>query len=176
MKNLLLLKSNKTKEKEIYDLYAEKMYFLCNRYVNNMMDAEEVLHNGFMKVFKHLHSFIETHERSFEFWIKRIMVNESLMHLRKKVNFNLVSIDDIKEKDFEAGIMDDNSSAEQYLKIINELPIGYKTVFNLFAIEGYDHSEIADLLKIAESTSRSQLTKARKMIQQKITKIESKYA
>jgi len=163
-------------EKEIYSLFAEKMLLLCFRYLSNLMDAEEAMHNGFLKVFDNLKNFEERYEHGFENWIKKIMVNESLMFLRKRANFKLLCIDSIKEKEMNEFEFCDNLEPEAYLKIINELPVGYRTVFNLYAIEGYAHNEIADMLGIAESTSRSQLTKARKILQQKITKSGSLYA
>lgn len=176
MFNKRKLVSKKSKEKELYDAFAEKMLLLCYRYLNNLMDAEEVMHNGFLKVFSHMNSFNERHERSFEFWIKKIMVNESLMFLRKGTNFNLVSINEIKESECATYETHSNALEESYLQMITDLPTGYRTVFNLFAVEGYSHKEIAELLQIAESTSRSQLTKARKLLQQKILTDGSLYA
>jgi RNA polymerase sigma factor (sigma-70 family) len=176
MIKLFRQRSKEATEKEIYNLYAERMLFLCYRYLNNLMDAEEVLHNGFMKVFDNLGKFEERHEKGFEFWIKKIMINECLMFLRKRVNFQLISIDEINEKEIDKENLRDDMEPEVYLNLINELPVGYKTIFNLYAIEGYAHNEIAEILGIAESTSRSQLTKARKLLQQKIIKTESLYA
>jgi RNA polymerase sigma factor (sigma-70 family) len=169
-------KSREFSEKDIYNLYAEKMLFLCYRYLNDLMDAEEVLHNGFMKVFDNLEKFEERHEKGFEFWVKKIMINESLMFLRKRINFKLISIDNVIENELGEVEFTDKMETEAYLNVINELPVGYKTIFNLYAIEGYTHIEIAELLGISESTSRSQLTKARKLLQQKIIKIENLYA
>jgi RNA polymerase sigma factor (sigma-70 family) len=177
MIKLFGLKSKETLEKNIYNQFAEKMLFLCFRYLNNLMDAEEVLHNGFIKVFDNLGKFEERFEKSFEFWIKKIMVNECLMFLRKRTNFQLISIDDINEKEFLDNGIDLQMEAEEYFNLLNELPLGYKTVFNLYAIEEYSHKEIADMLGIAESTSRSQLAKARKLLSQKLSKRkESLYA
>jgi RNA polymerase sigma-70 factor, ECF subfamily len=167
-------KHEKNKECEIYDAYAEGMMLLCYRYLGNMLDAEEVLHNGFIKVFSNLRKFRQKHEKSFGAWVKKIMINECLMFLRKKTNFELVSLD--KMNDFEDKSIENNSiDTENCLELINNLPVGYKTVFNLFAIEGYSHKEIAAMLKINESTSRSQLTKARKLLQQKLLRRESLY-
>ena len=175
MRNPLVLKSKKSSDKEIYDLYAERMFLLCYRYLNNMLDAEEVLHNGFMKVFSNLRKFKEKHENSFEYWIRKIMINECLMFLRKRNNFKLIPFDEAVTID--TGIeLNDSFESEDYLKLINDLPVGYRTVFNLFAIEGYKHNEIAEILNISESTSRSQLTKARKLLKQKIIKIGISYA
>jgi len=172
----LKYKSKKNNEKVIYNTFAEKMLLLCYRYLNNIMDAEEAMHNGFIKVFANIKRFKPKHENSFEAWIKKIMINECLMFLRKKVNFTLIAIDEIKEQGNKAFESTTNFEVETYLELINELPVGYKTVFNLYAIEGYAHKEIAEILKISESTSRSQLTKARKLLQTKIIKKESLYA
>ncbi len=168
-------KSKKNTDKEIYDLYVEKMFLLCYRYLNNILDAEEVLHNGFMKVFVNLGKYEEQHKNSFEFWIRKIMVNECLMFIRKRTNFKLIPIEEISEIVFEEEFSNSIES-EEYLKLINNLPIGYRTVFNLYAIEGYKHTEIAKMLKISESTSRSQLSKARKLLKQKIIKNGILYA
>ena len=151
------------------------MFLLCFRYVNNMLDAEEVLHNGFMKVFRNLGKFKKKHEKSFKYWIRKIMINECLMFLRKRTNFKTVSINDVSEINFGTELID-NLESEDYLKLINNLPVGYRTVFNLYAIEGYKHHEIAKMLNISESTSRSQLSKARKLLKQKITKNGILYA
>lgn len=150
------------------------MLLLCYRYTGNLMDAEEVMHNGFLKIFANLKKFKSKHEKGFEFWVRKIMVNESLMFLRKNTNFRLVTIEESKAEEATEIITD--LSLEGYLEVIKELPSGYRTVFNLFAIEGYSHKEIAGMLKISESTSRSQLTKARKLLQQKINKDERLYA
>ncbi|MEN8121718.1 MAG: sigma factor-like helix-turn-helix DNA-binding protein, partial [Bacteroidota bacterium] len=100
---------------------------------------------------------------------RKIMINECLMFLRKRINFKLISIDGASQ--IEARIEPNNSfELKDYLKLINDLPIGYRTVFNLHAIEGYKHNEIAEILNISESTSRSQLTKARKLLKQRINK------
>lgn len=171
----LRLKSKKNTDKEIYDLFAEKMFLLCFRYLNNMLDAEEVLHNGFMKVFRNLRKFKEKHENSFEYWIRKIMVNECLMFIRKRTNFKLIPIDEAGE--INSGTeLGDSLESKDFLNLINSLPVGYRTVFNLYAIEGYKHNEIAGMLNIGESTSRSQLSKARNLLKKKIIKDEILYA
>jgi RNA polymerase sigma-70 factor (ECF subfamily) len=132
------------------------------------MDGEEMMHNGFMKVFRHLHKFEERHEKGFEYWIKKIMVNECLMYLRKNHNFKLISMDEVNENDLINQGYSETIDAEACFSVLNNLPVGYRTVFNLYTIEGYSHHEISELLGIMESTSRSQLSKARKILQQKI--------
>lgn len=177
MIKLFRQKSKALSEKEIYDLFAERMLVLCFRYIGNLMDAEEILHDGFIKVFGHMHKFEERHEKGFECWIKKIMVNECLMFLRKNHNFRLISMDEVNEKDLIKQDCPDSLDAESYFSVLNSLPVGYRTVFNLYAIEGYSHHEISEFLKITESTSRSQLSKARKMLQNKLLKqTDSLYA
>lgn len=165
-------KTKEQKEREIYDQFAEEMLALCFRYLGNIMDAEEVMHNGFIKAFDNISKFVKYHENSLKFWIKKIMVNECLMFLRKKKEFKIVAYEDIMENE----IIESNIETEDYLSLLNKLPAGYRTVFNLYAIEGYSHKEVAEMLKISESTSRSQLTKARKLLQEGVKKNKSRYA
>ncbi len=170
------INKKKDREREIYDAYADNMMLLCFRYLGNILDAEEAMHNGFIKVFSNLKKFKLLHENSFGAWVKKIMINECLMSLRKKVNFKMVSLDEINEIEDNNFESHSGVNIESYLALINQLPAGYKTIFNLYAIEGYSHKEIAIMLKINESTSRSQLTKARKMLQQKLERKEDLYA
>ena len=160
-------RQKENREKDLYFKYAEKMYLLCLRYVHNADDAEEIMHNGFIKVFKNVGNFKEQFPGSFEKWMKKIMINESLMFLRKQDRNIFLSIDNYVEHETEETITSD-VNAEYLIRLLQELPVGYRTVFNLFAIEGYDHREIAEMLEITESTSRTQLLKARKMLQQKL--------
>ena len=138
---------------------------VCRRYVKTTEDAEEILSNGFVKVFNNISSF--EGKGSFEGWMRRIMVNEALNFIRYKKNLFVESEDEWIENTYEDPASEDD--AREVLALIDGLPIGYRTVFNLFAIEGYPHKEIAQMLGITESTSKSQLSKARKMLQEKIT-------
>ncbi len=169
------VKKKKDREREIYDAFAENMMLLCTRYLCNIMDTEEAMHNGIIKIFSNLRKFKPEHENSFGAWMKKIMINECLMFLRKRVNFKLISLDEINE--IKDSYFENHNAAniESYLARINQLPIGYKTVFNLYAIKGYSHEEISIMLKITESTSRSQLTKARKLLQQKLVRRKDLY-
>ena len=166
MSKIFKLNSKRSKE-EIYYKYADYMMLLCLRYLENKEDAEEVMHNGFLKVFKNLTKFKELHKNSFRAWLKKIMINECLMHIRKKNGFNVISLDDINVSSGSEEIIK-NQDSEHLLKLLSELPVGYKTVFNMYVIEGYKHNEIAKMLDISESTSRTQLLKARRQLQQKI--------
>lgn len=140
------------------------MFGVCRRYIKNEQDAEDVMINGFFKVFTKIEQFND--KGSFEGWIRRIMVNESLMFLRK-YNMNL-SIE-IHENQAVTEMEPDTAIREEdILKLLDLLPIGYRTVFNLYVIEGYAHKEIAEKLGVSINTSKSQLIKARKKLQQLI--------
>ena len=154
----------------LYDKYAPKMLGVCRQYIKDMQFAEDVMVNGFVKVFKHLESF--KHEGSFEGWIRRIMVRESISYLRKK-QF-VVFDDEVYEKSNMDNVSISSSlDVEHIQKLIDELPEGYKMVFVLYAVEGYKHAEIAKILHISESTSKSQLFKARRVLQEKLKKQNS---
>src|SRR5688572_8100290 len=138
------------------------MMGVCLRYLKNEMDAEEMMINGFVKVFQNIDKF--ENKGSFEGWVRKIMVNESLMHLRKKEPLHLAIEKDHLQVSTQANAFDD-LAGEEIMQLLHELPAGYRTVFNLYAIEGYSHKEIAEMLNITEGTSKSQLSKARGMLQ-----------
>lgn len=169
------MNNKKQTEKEIYYKFANKMHALCYRYVGNREIAEELLNNGFIKVFKNLKKFIPQGENSFEYWVKKIMINECLMFLRKK-NKNIfipieeLLLENINNRDNNINIINEIVIDNEIDELIQKLPIGYKTIFNLYAIEGYSHKEISDKLNIQESTSRSQLTMARKQLKEMLIK------
>ncbi len=162
-------KGNRKAQRILYERYATKMFGVCRRYIHNETDVEDTLLNAFYKVFTHIDSFKE--KGSFEGWIRRIVVNESLMFLRKKKRVNTLYVEFI-DKQVEMPIapkaQDDLQEAD-ILKLLDKLPYGYRTVFNLYAIEGYKHREIAEMLGISINTSKSQLIKARKMLQDLLT-------
>jgi RNA polymerase sigma factor (sigma-70 family) len=160
-------------QKITYEKYASRMMAVCLRYVANRDDAEEVLIDGFMRVFDKIAQFRQ--EGSFEGWVRRVMVTESLMYLRKnKAWRHEIPLDDMGlEPDY--GWADVNIDAETLIRLIAQLPDGYRTVFNLYAIEGYSHAEIAELTGISEGTSKSQLSRARALLQQKVRSLETDY-
>jgi len=161
-------KGNKRSQYQLFELFAPKMLSICRQYLKNKDIAEEVMLTGFLKVFTHLKSFKS--EGSFEGWIRRIMINEAISQLRrdKKLLFNdEVEIDN--SINF-VTYLETELEVEEIQKIIDGLPEGYKTVFVLYAVEGYKHSEISELLQISEGTSKSQLFKARKMLRSIIEK------
>jgi RNA polymerase sigma factor (sigma-70 family) len=153
-------------QKKLFDKMAGKMFTICLRYANDVMEAEDILQEGFIKVFNNIHQF--KFEGSFEGWVRRIIVNCALKYLqKKKIIFNELK-EEIYVNEVTYSYAYSNLGEEEILKLINQLPTGYRIVFNLNVIEGYSHEEIAQMLNIQPSTSRSQLVKARKMLQQKI--------
>jgi RNA polymerase sigma-70 factor (ECF subfamily) len=154
----------------LYEKYARKMYGICLRYSSHQADAQDLLQDGFMKVFAHIGSFQE--KGSFEGWLKRIFINLSLENLRKKKSIfqstdDIQNIPDVVDESTEDNQMYKISEVE-LLKMVQELPRGYSAVFNLYAIEDYSHKEIAEMLDISEGTSRSQYVRARQMLQEKV--------
>ncbi len=157
-------------QKVVYERFAGKMLAVCHRYCANPDDAEEVLIDGFMKVYEKIGQFRE--DGSFEGWVRRIMVTESLMFLRRSKSWRQeIPLDEaVTEPDYIWA--DANLNETELLKLINRLPDGYRTVFNLYAIEGYSHAEIAGTLGISEGTSKSQLSRARVLLQSSLKKLE----
>ncbi len=156
---------NRAAQQRLYELHSPRMLSVCRQYLQHREQAEEAMCNGFLKVFKNLNSF--RGEGSFEGWIRRIMVRESISYLRSKSRLQFVDLENVTATEvYDAA--DSNLGAEEIQRLIDGLPDGYRTVFVLYAVEGYKHGEIADLLKISDSTSKSQLFKARKMLQQQL--------
>lgn len=162
-----LRSKNPIAQKNIFEQYGSFLYRVAYRYVRDRMTAEDLVVDSFLKIFEGAANFRFDNLRSFEAWMKRIVINESLMLLRKQANFNLMPESEAIEVPVDDNILDSISSDEIY-QLIAELPDGYRTVFNLFAIEGYSHKEIAEQLHINEGTSKSQLNHARKLLQKKI--------
>ncbi|RKF03790.1 RNA polymerase sigma-70 factor (ECF subfamily) [Tenacibaculum lutimaris] len=152
---------NREAQQQLFEQYSPKMLGVCRQYVKDLHHAEDLMLQGFFKVFTNLQKF--KGEGSFEGWIRKIMVNTCVSYLQKK---NLIQLSD-EEFVFNDAATEslENTSVEDIQKLIDTLPEGYKLVFNLYAIEGYKHSEIAKKLQISESTSKSQLFKARKWLQ-----------
>ena len=161
-------KGHKRSQHQLFELFAPKMLSVCRQYFKNMDAAEEVMLTGFLKVFTHLDTF--NFEGSFEGWIRRIMINEAISQLRKDKKFQFREEEEIENSIDHVTYIETGLEVEEIQKIIDALSPGYKTVFILYAVEGYKHSEISELLKISESTSKSQLFKARKMLRASIEK------
>ncbi len=162
-------------QKCLFDLWSGKMLLLCRRYTKSREDAEEIMLDGFYKFFKNLPNHYYQGEAAFGGWLKKIMINECLMFLRKKNLFSMIAESNAEEIPLEASVLSSLSAAEIF-QTITELPLGYRTVFNLFEIEGMSHAEIAHLLEISEGTSKSQLSKAKSLLQKILTNKESGYA
>lgn len=150
---------NSTAQKDLYQKFASKMLGICMRYANDYHGAEDILQEGFVKAFRNLSKF--RHEGSFEGWLRRIMVNTAIeIHRRKKNMYPILEVDNI-EVEFHTEDAVSMLAAEDIMCMISKLSPGYRTVFNLYAIEGYSHKEIAEQLNISEGTSKSQLARAR---------------
>jgi len=153
-------------QRVLYDRYSGKMMGVCLRYIKDRGEAEGVMVGGFMKVFEKISQF--SHQGSFEGWIRRIMVNEALSYIRRNKSMSVeVDIEKASEQpDFQ--FLGETLEEMELLELIHELPVGYRTVFNMYAIEGYSHKEIGEMLDISENTSKSQLSRARSWLRQKL--------
>lgn len=165
----LAVANNRQAQRRIYTQFSPKMLGVCRQYVKDIHQAEDIMITAFMKVFTNLKNF--EYKGSFEGWIRRIMINECISFLRvqKKVKF----IDDENYPEESFNNIESQLTVEDIQFLIDSLPDGYKMVFNLFAIEGYKHQEIAVMLGINEGTSKSQLSQARKMLQNQINKLKN---
>lgn len=162
------IKNNREAQHVLFELYAPKMLSVCRYYIKDLQRAEDAMLNGFFKVFSNLKSFKS--EGSFEGWIRRIMVRESMSFLRQKKQIEF-SVEDFEYSSDYANDMNTDMEVAEIQQLIDALPEGYKMVFVMYAIEGYKHYEIAEMLNIAEGTSKSQLFKARKWLQEKIKEL-----
>jgi len=163
-------RQNAKAQQAVYDKYAPIMLGLCRRYIQEAQEAEDVMIKGFMKVFSKIDKY--EGKGSFEGWMKRIIINEALGYLRKNkamyLEIELEAAD--REPDFDR--LSTELEEMDLLKMINELPSGYKAIFNLYAIEGYSHKEIGELMGISENTSKSQLSRARMHLQKRLLETE----
>lgn len=161
-------KGDSRAQQELFNRFAGKMMALCSRYARRSEEAQDMLQEGFIKVFDKLEQY--KGEGALGGWIRMIMINTALIHLRKDKNWHmredLTEVTEFNQHDF--GVLEE-LAAEDLLKLIQELPPGYKVVFNLFAIEGYSHKEIAEQLSISESTSKTQFHKAKAWLKKKLT-------
>ena len=164
------IKNNREAQHMLYELHAPKMLSICRYYIKDVQHAEEAMLNGFFKVFSNLKNF--KGEGSFEGWIRRIMVRESISFLRKqkKVEF---AVEEVEIHNDHTNNIQTEIEVDQIQQLIDALPEGYRMVFVMYAIEGYKHQEIAEMLNISLGTSKSQLFKARKMLQQKINDLNT---
>ena len=157
------INGDRKSQKDLFDRFAGKMFSLCKRYARNVQESEDMLQEAFVKVFNSLDKY--SYKGSFEGWIRRIVVNTCLRYLEKdKISFENFDLVEYSASNVIQSSAIDNLAEEELLNLIAKLPDGYKMVFNLYVIEGYSHKEIAEMIGIGESTSRSQLVKARKLL------------
>ena len=165
----LCKKHNSKAQKEVYEVYAPLMLGVCIRYAGTKAEAEDVLQESFTKIFINIHQY--SGEGSFREWIRRTVINTSITHYHRNLKYrNNWSIEDVTEtvEDY-----DSEYTMEEMMNVINDLSPGFKMVFNLYAIEGYKHREIAEIMNIDENTSKSQYSRARKVIQAKLVKLKN---
>jgi RNA polymerase sigma factor (sigma-70 family) len=169
LEDQLLIKAckqkNKKGQKVLYERYQEQMFRLCYRYLGNVHDAEDIVVEGFLKIFDKIETIEYRNESSFVNWMKTIMINESLMLLRKNKRIRFIEYDLHIEQENEFDI---SIELEEIFKVMDFMPDGYRTVFNLFVVEGYSHHEIAEKLEVSVQTSKSQLCKAKKFLEKLI--------
>ncbi len=164
------IKGDARAQRALFEKFAPKMLGVCMRYAKNTEQAEDVLQDGFVKVFTKLSNY--SGNGSLEGWIRRVIVNTALDEIRRNVKFqNNVNVDDVDYKlELNSHIVE-GLAADDLMKIINDLPDGYRVVFNMFAIEGYSHKEIAMQLNISENTSKSQYSRARAYLKVKLEEL-----
>jgi RNA polymerase sigma-70 factor (ECF subfamily) len=159
------LRGNSRAQQTLYENYKVKWFMISLRYANNRTEAEDMLQEGLISIFRDLKQF-DPKKASFSAWSSKVMVNAALQYLRKwkKLSFNRSIADEDEQYSSNENIYD-SLGAKELTELIQELPDGYRTVFNLYVVEGYKHREIAALLAISENTSKSQLMKAKKVLQ-----------
>lgn len=162
--------NNREAQYKLYSLLSGKMFAVCLRYAKNREAAEDLLQEGFVKVFINIDKF--RGDGSFEGWVRRIIVNTAVEHYRKSTKmYPMVNVDDIN-KDIPWADTGDELELEDLMKMIDKLSHGYKTIFNLYVVEGYSHKEIGEMLEISEGTSKSQLARARYLLMDMVKKSE----
>ena len=165
----LAIENNRVAQQKIYVQFSSKMLSVCRQYVKDIHQAEDIMITAFMKVFSNLKNF--QHNGSFEGWIRRIMVNECISHIRVQKKVSFIEDENYFEESFNN--IESRFSVDDIQFLIDSLPDGYKIIFNLYAIEGYKHKEISSMLGITEGTSKSQLSHARKMLKEQIRALKN---
>lgn len=161
-------KSNREAQTELFRLYRSHWYMICMRYNKNSNDALDALQNGLIKIYSKINLF-DSNKGNFKNWSSKVMINENLMYLRSKnQSFTVEYNTEINQVENEDETPLDMLSTQELIKLIQLLPNGYRIVFNMYVMEGYSHTEIAEQLGITVGTSKSQLFKARKMLQQQL--------
>jgi RNA polymerase sigma factor (sigma-70 family) len=157
---------NRRMQELLYERFSPKMYAVCLRYASNSDDAQDLLQEGFIKVFRNLDKFRK--EGSFEGWIRRVFVNTSIEHYRKKVNLNSIGENEERIIEDSGWNVLDQLAEKDIIGLVQELSPGYRSVFNMYVIEGFSHKEIGDLMGISEGTSKSQLARAKSILQKRV--------
>ncbi|MFN8297972.1 MAG: RNA polymerase sigma factor [Chitinophagales bacterium] len=160
------VKNDRKFQQLLYNLFSSKMFAVCLRYANEYNSAQDLLQEGFVKVFRNIEKF--RGDGSFEGWVRRIFVNTAIEHYRKQVNMYAIHDSDAKAYEYYEDNALENLKQQDIVNMIQKLSDGYRTVFNLYIIEGYSHKEIGDMLNISEGTSKSQLARARYLLQKMI--------
>ncbi len=160
------IEGDRKSQSRLYDAFSSKMFGICLRYAKDYHQAEDILQDGFVKTFRHISKF--RFEGSFEGWLRRIFVNTAIEQIRKNIH-----VSEIVEHQIDYRYQSDNEGIHnlatgEIMKMVQDLSPGYRTIFNLFAIEGFSHQEIADQLKISEGTSKSQFARARAILMKKV--------
>lgn len=164
-----LIAQNRKAQRSVFDKYKSMMMGICMRYCKSRDEAEDVMMEGFMTIFSESHTFRK--DGAFEQWMKRIMINTAINNYRKNLkHYFHADIDDVDEHTMIQQETAENYSTRDLMKVLQQLPEGYRVVFNLYAVEGFKHHEIARMLNITVGTSKSQLSKARRKLQGKIKK------
>ncbi len=165
----LSIDGNRAAQKAIFDKYASRLMGVCMRYAVDQPAAEDILQEGFIKAFRNLNKF--RNEGSFEGWLRRIMINTAIEIYRKKNHlYPVLEIETQNERVTYDNVVSD-LAAEDLMQMVMHLSPGYRTVFNLYAVEGYSHKEIAEQLNISEGTSKSQLARARYILMKKVEEL-----
>lgn len=166
------IEGNRRMQEELYRRFSPRMYAVCLRYAGNAEEAEDILQEGFIKIFKKLDSF--RREGSFEGWVRRIFVNTAIEHFRRKRYLQPVT--EKEESTLEGNYLSvlDNLAERDIMELVQQLSPGYRTVFNMYVVEGYTHKEIGDILGISEGTSKSQLSRAKMILQDLVKKFIEK--
>ena len=162
--------NNRLAQRQVYDCFAKKMFLLCRQYTKDDLTAEEIVINGFVRFFHSLAGFRFISEFATQSFLKKIMINECLRHLKKNKDRFVVLREELPEAELPEGIIAQLSAKEIYV-LIAKLPLGYRTVFNLVVMESKTHREVAAALNISEKTSQSQYRKAKYMLQQMLIQI-----
>ena len=166
------IKGDRQSQKVLYDQLAPRMFPVCIRYVGDRTLAEDLLQDGFVTLFTHLKNY--KGEGSFEGWARKIFVTTSLMHLRKKDALKMSEeLEVVRGMKADTASQIQNIGYKELMMLVTSLPVGFRTVFNMYVVEGYSHKEIGDMLGISETTSRTQLSRARTWLQNKIKEIEN---